>query len=284
MNKIDFVCFLEVRNCNPNGDIDMDNQPRQNDNGFGYMTDYCIKRKIRDCVAMIKENEPCYEIYIADDNVALETKAMSFVEENGGYDNIKNLSEQERFELVKNGFKKKYYDVRTFGAVVTSFTKDKYLDGQIRGAVQIGFAESLEEIMPQKVTISRVSVQTEKDLKEKKSELGSKWIVPYAVYKFSGSINPFTADRNGFTEDDKELLFNAILKMCDLNNSSSKTGMSLLKMYVFEHSSRLGDCNFNKISNSFCIEKTVSDLGKCGYNIDIAKDKIPSTVTVTCFD
>lgn len=284
MNKIDFVGFIEVKNCNPNGDIDMDNQPRQNYNGFGYMTDVCIKRKIRDCVSLLKENDPSYNMYVAKDDVALESKAMEFVEENGGYENIKELSTQDRVALVKNGFKKKYFDVRAFGGVVTSFTKDKYFDGQIRGAVQIGFAESLEEILPQKISISRVSIQTEKDLKEKKSELGCKWVVPYAVYKFEGHINPFVAEKNGFSEEDKEVLFDAILKMFDFGNSSSKTGLSLLKMFVFEHSSRLGDCNFNKISNSFRIEKTVSDLGEYGYDIDVVKDKLPSTVSVSCIE
>lgn len=284
MNKIDFVCFVEVKNCNPNGDIDMGNQPRQNTSGFGYMTDVSIKRKIRDCVSFIKENDPDYDIYIANDNVALESKAMEFVSENGGYDKIKELSEKERFELVKNRFKKKYFDVRTFGAVVTSFTKSKFLDGQIRGAVQIGFAESLEEILPQEVTISRVSIQTEKDLEEKKTELGNKWIVPYAVYKFEGHINPFIADKNGFTEEDKDVLFNAISRMFDLNTTSSKTGMSMLKMYIFEHSSRLGDCNFAKISNAINVNKTISELGECRYDIEVMKDMFPSTIEVTCID
>lgn len=284
MNKIDFIGFIEVKNCNPNGDIDMGNQPRQDHNGFGFITDVCLKRKIRDTVALIKENEPDYNLYIANDNVALESKAEQFIEENGGYDNIKNLSETEKFELVKNKFKKVYYDIRTFGAVVTSFTKEKFLDGQIRGAVQIGFAESLEEIMPQNITISRVAIQTKKDLENKKSELGEKWIVPYAVYKFEGHINPFIAEKNGFTDEDKEVLFDSIMKMFDLNNSSSKTGLSMLKLFVFEHSSKLGDCSFNKISNAFEIDKQISDLGVSKYNINIAENKLPSTITIECIE
>lgn len=284
MNKIDFIGFIDVKNCNPNGDIDMENRPRQNDNGFGFMTDVCIKHNIRQAVSIIKNNDPQYNIYIMDDNIALESKSNEFINNNGGYDNIKKLSTKERFDLVKNGFMKNYFDVRAFGAVVTSFTKDKYLDGQIRGAVQIGFAESLEEIIPQKVTISRVSIQTEKDLKEKKTELGNKWIIPHAIYKFEGHINPFIADKNGFTEEDKNVLFDAIMNMFDLSNSSSKTGMSMLKLFVFEHSSQLGDCNFNKISNAISIEKTLANLGDYCYNIEMISDKLPSSIKVSCMD
>ena len=194
------------------------------------------------------------------------------------------MSVQEKDELVRNEFKKKYFDVRTFGAVVTSFTKEKYLDGQIKGAVQIGFAESLEEITPQCITISRVAIQTEKDLKQKQNELGNKWIVPYAVYRFEGHINPFVADKNGFTEEDKNVLLEAIWKMYECNQSASSAGISMMKLITFEHSSRLGDCNFNKLLNSIQIEKVNSEFTGNSYDIKVLKDNIPNSVSVSVFE
>ena len=126
MNKIDFIGFIECRNANPNGDIDNANCPRQNDDGYGYMTDVCIKRRIKDCAKILKLGEPHYKLYIENDRIPLETKANAFVEENGGYEKIKEMSTEEKFELVKTGFKSEYFDIRTFGGVISSFGFEKY--------------------------------------------------------------------------------------------------------------------------------------------------------------
>lgn len=285
MNKIDFIGFIECRNANPNGTIDMNNQPRQNNNGYGYMTDVCIKRRIKDCAAILKQGESGYNLYIVNDGLSLESKATSFVNDNGGYEKIANMSPEEKQELVKAGFIARYFDIRTFGGVITSFIKDKYLDGQIRGAVQISFAESLEEIFPEQITISRVSIQTEKDAKTKKTELGKKWIVPYAVYMFEGHINPFVADKNGFTEDDKNTLFDAIMGMYEQYHSASSTGMSVLKLYVFEHNSQLGSCSFKKIKDSIKIQKNEdSPIGKHPYEISVDKSLLPDNLIVDCYE
>lgn len=286
MNKIDFIGFIECRNANPNGDIDEDNRPRQNDDGYGYMTDVCIKRRIKDCVKTLKADNPRYKLYIENDRIPLETKANKFVEENGTYEKIKEMSAEEKFKMVKNGFKAEYFDIRTFGGVISSFTKDKYLDGQMRGCVQISFAQSLDPISPEQLTISRVSVQTEKDAKEKSSELGKKWIVPYGVYMFNGHIDPFAAEKNGFTEEDKETLFDAIMKMYDFNQSASSTGMSVLKIFILEHENQLGKCGFRKIMNALKIER--NDAGNsyisCPYNIYFDITSLPDGIHVTCME
>lgn len=285
MNKIDFIGFIECRNANPNGDIDMDNQPRQNDDGFGYMTDVCIKRRIKDCAALLKQGDPGYSLYIVNDGLSLESKAAAFVEGSGGYEKIGDMSPEEKQELVKCDFIGNYFDIRAFGGVITSFTKDRYLDGQIRGAVQISFAESLEEIFPEQITVSRVSIQMEKDAENKNTELGKKWIVPYAVYMFEGHISPFIADKNGFTEDDKDVLFDAIMRMYDLNQSAASTGISVLKLYVFEHQSKLGDCSFKKIKDSIVVKKNDdTEFGRCPYDISVDKNVLPGKIAVQCFE
>ena len=284
MNKIDFIGFIEVRNSNPNGDIDMDNQPRQHDDGYGYMTDVCLKRKIRDSVALLKEGEPRYNLYIANDEIALESKATSVITEHGGYEKIKEMSSEEKHAFVKNEFMNKYFDVRAFGAVVTTFTKDKYLDGQIKGPVQITFADSIEEITVEQLTISRVAIQTEKDLKEKKQEIGKKWVVPYAVYKFEGHISANVADKTGFNEEDKDVLLEAIWKMYENNKSSSSAGISMLKLFVFEHSSKYGDCNFRKLSNAMHVDKIQPEIGKPYYDVSLIDSEIPSSIKVDIFE
>lgn len=284
MNKIDFIGFIEVRNSNPNGDIDMDNQPRQHDDGYGYMTDVCLKRKIRDSVALLKEGEPRYNLYIANDEMALESKAMSVITDNGGYERIKEMAPEEKHAFVKKEFINKYFDVRAFGAVVTTFTKDKYLDGQIKGPVQITFADSIEEITVEQLTISRVAIQTEKDLKEKKQELGKKWVVPYAVYKFEGHISANVADKTGFNEEDKDVLLEAIWKMYENNKSSSSAGISMLKLFVFEHSSKYGDCNFRKLSNAIHVNKIHPEIGKPYYDVNLIESDIPSSIKVDVFE
>lgn len=285
MNKIDFIGFIECRNANPNGDINMENRPHQNDSGFGYMTDVCIKRRIKDCAAMLKQGIPGYSLYITNDGIPLERKANEFVKESGGYEKISEMSAEEKHDLIKREFAGRYFDIRAFGGVVASFVKDKYLDGQLRGAVQISFAESLEEIFPEQITISRVSIQTEKDAETKKTELGKKWMVPYGVYIFEGHINPFFAEKNGFSEEDKELLFQSIMNMYEYHNSASSTGMSVLKLFVFEHQSKLGNCSFRNIKNSVRISGTdESGFGKCPYKIEIDKSVLPESLEVKCFE
>ncbi len=285
MNKIDFIGFIECKNANPNGDIDMGNCPHQNDNGYGYMTDVCIKRRIKDCVMLLKEGQPNYNLYIVNDGLSLESKALEFTDRNGGNDKIAEMAVEERQELVKRDFKNRYFDIRAFGGVIASFVKEKYLDGQIRGAVQISFAESLDEIYPEQITISRVSIQTEKDSKTKSTELAKKWIVPYGVYMFEGHISPFIAEKNGFTDDDKDVLFNAITKMYDSIQSASSVGMSVLKLYVFEHESKLGDCSFRKIKESIKIgRKEDAEFGKCPYEISLDKSTLPTKMKIECIE
>lgn len=286
MNKIDFIGLIECRNANPNGNIDEDNRPRQNDDGYGYMTDVCIKRRIKDCAKILKADDPRYKLYIENDRIPLETKTNKFIEENGTYEKIKEMSTEEKFEMVKNGFKTEYFDIRAFGGVISSFTKDKYLDGQMRGCVQISFAQSLDTISPEQLTISRVSVQTEKDAEEKSSELGKKWIVPYGVYMFEGHINPFVADKNGFTEKDKEVLFESILKMYEYNQSASSTGISVLKLFIFEHENQLGKCNFRKIMDTLKIQRNDMENSyiSCPYNISVDAALLPDGINVTCME
>lgn len=280
MRKVDFVCYLTANNCNPNGDLDEANKPRQDlDTGLGFMTDVCLKRKIRDAVNILKDGQPGYDIYIKNDHIALESKIAPMISELDA-EKLMALETQERDKKIKSSLCSQYYDIRTFGAAITYLSSKRYSDGQINGAVQVSFAESLYPINPIQLSITRVDVSTEADLKKKDREIGTKWIVPYGVYKFEGHVSANVAEKNGFTEEDLDILIEAILKMYDLEYSSSKTGMEVSKLIVFRHNSKLGDCSFRQLKESIK-EECIEDVpGRKEVRITVDKGMIPDSVKV----
>ena len=146
--------------------------------------------------------------------------------------------------------------------------------------MQVSFAESLYPINPVRLTLTRVDVSTEADLKKKDREVGAKWIVPYGVYKFEGHISANVAEKNGFTEEDLELLIQAILKMYDFGYSASKTGMEVSKLIVFRHGSKYGDCSFKTLREAVH-EKPVEDTpGRKDVKVTVDKTAIPESVEV----
>ncbi|NLG25903.1 MAG: type I-C CRISPR-associated protein Cas7/Csd2, partial [Clostridiales bacterium] len=184
-NRYDFVIFFDVTNGNPNGDPDSVNMPRVDpETGYGLVTDVCVKRKIRNYVETVKEDERGFRIYIKDgvplnrsDNMALEYLGVD-----------KDLKAAKKAdpgidEKIRDFMCQNYFDIRTFGAVMTTFVKGALNCGQVRGPVQLGFARSVEPVIPQEVTITRVAITTEEDALKKGTEMGRKYVVPYALYR-----------------------------------------------------------------------------------------------------
>ena len=280
MKKVDFLCYVTAHNCNPNGDLADGNRPKQDlDTGLGLMTDVCIKRRIRDAVYLMKEGKDGYDLYIKDDHIALETKVAGSVSELDP-EKLMELSASERDKKIKDKLCSQYFDIRTFGAAVTYLTTKRYCDGQLNGAVQVSFAESLHPINPINVTLTRVDVSTEADLKKKDREIGSKWIVPYGVYKFEGHVSANVAEKNGFSEEDLEVLIQAILKMYDFGYSSSKTGMEVSKLIVFRHGSKYGDCSFRTLREAICEEMVEEIPGRRDVKISVDRSMLPESVVV----
>lgn len=279
ITKTDFIGFIEVRNSNPNGDPDRNNMPRQNEDGYGYMTDVCLKRKIKDCVYADQEGQPGFDLFIQKDDVALETKMMAPIAEFGA-DKFNELSTDQKRKLVVDSVCSTYFDVRCFGGVMTSYAKDKdkYFDGQINGPVQITMAQSLEPISPEELTISRLSVTTEKDKLLKNNELGKKWIVPYGVYRFEGHISADLAEKTGFSEEDLEVLLNGIFNMYENNHSAAAPEISVTNLFVFKHENKRGNCRFNVLRDCIHVEKKVNGLGMETYVITLNKDAVPDGV------
>lgn len=237
-NRYDFVMLFDVENGNPNGDPDAGNAPRVDaETGHGYITDVCIKRKIRNFVELFKEDEAGYNILIKSDK-ALNTKFKeAYVAER-----LKTKNKGKNTDDVKKAKEymcKNYYDVRTFGAVMS--TGDDPC-GIVRGPVQINFARSISPIDIQDVTITRQARTTEERKESGETEMGRKSMIPYALYRAEGYISAALANKTGLLEADIELLWNAIINMFEYDHSASRGKMCMRKLYIFKHGSILGNC------------------------------------------
>ncbi len=242
-NRYDFVILFDVENGNPNGNPDADNMPRIDpETGYGLVTDVCLKRKIRNYVEDLKEDAPGYRIYVKK-GVPLnrsDAEALTYL---GVSDDLKAVKkEDDDFELKLRDFMcSNFYDIRTFGAVMTTFVKGALNCGQVRGPVQLNFARSIDPIVPQEVTITRVAITTEADAEKKGTEMGRKHIVPYALYRAEGYVSANLARKTtGFSEDDLQLLWQAILNMFENDHSAARGKMAVRELIVFKHDSELG--------------------------------------------
>ena len=242
-NRYDFVILFDVENGNPNGNPDAGNMPRIDpETGYGLVTDVCLKRKIRNYVEDLKEEAPGYHIYVKE-GVPLnrsDAEALTAVGVSGDLKAAKKadpgIDKKLRDFMCSN-----FYDIRTFGAVMTTFVKGALNCGQVRGPVQLNFARSIDPIVPQEVTITRVAITTEADAEKKGTEMGRKHIVPYALYRAEGYVSANLARKTtGFSEDDLQLLWQAILNMFENDHSAARGKMAVRELIVFKHDSELG--------------------------------------------
>ena len=283
-NRYEFSVLFDVENGNPNGDRDAGNMPRIDaETGFGIVTDVCLKRKIRNYVETVKEDSTGYRIYIKDgvplNKSDMEAYTYVGIEEAEANKNKGNIDEKIMRFMCDN-----FFDIRTFGAVMTTFVKAKLNCGQVRGPVQLGFARSIDPIVQQEVTITRVAITTEDDAKKKETEMGRKFIVPYALYRVDGYISANLARKTtGFTEDDLRLLWDAIINMFEVDHSAARGKMSVRELIVFKHQSELGNCPAYKLFDSVKVEKKdiyAVPRAYSDYVVSINKVAIPNEVEV----
>lgn len=287
-NRYEFVVFFDVENGNPNGDPDAGNMPRIDpETGYGLVTDVCLKRKIRNYVETVKEGEPGYRIYIKD-SVPLNRSDIEACEYVGvKADKLKEAKKKDENldEKIRNFMCENFFDIRTFGAVMTTFVKGALNCGQVRGPVQLGFARSVDPIVPQEVTITRVAITTEADAEKKGTEMGRKYIVPYGLYRAEGYISANLARKTtGFSEDDLELLWQAILNMFELDRSAARGKMAVRQLIVFRHDSELGNAPAWKLFELVKAEKNpgvVAPRAYSDYTLSVDEEKLPAGVTCT---
>lgn len=281
-NRYEFVVLFEVENGNPNGDPDAGNMPRIDaETGHGIVTDVCLKRKIRNYVETVKGDCKGYKIYIKD-GVPLNTNDRSAYLGLGITEEEAQKSKSGKDVLIKEFMCSNFFDIRTFGAVMTTFVKAKLNCGQVRGPVQIGFARSVDPIVQQEITITRVAVATEEDFKKKEHEMGRKHIVPYALYRAEGYISANLAKNvTKFSEYDLQLLWEAIINMFEHDHSAARGKMNVRELIVFKHESEFGNTQAYKLFETITINR--NDASKparkySDYKISVDIEKIPKEV------
>lgn len=285
-NRYDFVILFDVENGNPNGDPDAGNMPRIDpETGYGLVTDVCLKRKIRNYVETVKENEAGYRIYIKD-QVPLNRSDAEALEYLGVADKDLKDAKKKDPELdrkVRDFMCQNFFDIRTFGAVMTTFVKGSLNCGQVRGPVQLTFARSIDTIVPQEITITRVAISTEKDAERKNTEMGRKYILPYALYRAEGYISANLARKTtGFSEDDLALLWQSILNMFETDHSAARGKMAVRELLIFKHDSELGCAPSYKLFDSVKVSRKADVIAArdySDYTVDVADD-LPAGVTL----
>jgi CRISPR-associated protein Csd2 len=275
-NRIDFVYIFDVQDGNPNGDPDAGNLPRVDaETGMGLVTDVCLKRKVRNYVQVAKECAAGYDIFIKEKAV-LNTLIDAAHEEN----TVKTAS--DKTSAARDLMCKKYFDIRTFGAVMSTGKNA----GQVRGPIQFTFARSVDPIATMEHSITRMAVATEKEAEKQAGDnrtMGRKATVPYGLYVCHGFISANLAQQTGFSEEDLALFWDALKNMFDIDRSAARGLMSAQKLIVFKHESVLGNAPANKLFDLVKIEKVCDGAPRKfdDYKVyEIEKDKLPAGVTV----
>ncbi len=276
-NKIDFVYLFDVVDGNPNGDPDAGNLPRIDaETGMGLVTDVCLKRKVRNYVQVAKAHASGYDIFIREKAVLNNEidKAHEAPE-------VKNAKDKEKTAVARQFMCRNYYDVRTFGAVMSTGKNA----GQVRGPIQLTFARSVDPIATAEHSITRVAVATDKEAEKQNGEnhtMGRKATVPYGLYVCHGFVSANLGKQTGFTEEDLQLFFDALKNMFDMDRSAARGLMSAQRLIVFRHDSELGNAPANKLFDLVKIEKISDTVPRtfADYRVTVDMDSVPDGVTV----
>jgi CRISPR-associated protein Csd2 len=275
--RYEFVLLFDVENGNPNGDPDAGNMPRIDaETNLGLVTDVCLKRKIRNYVDLVKHGENGYDIYVREGAILNEQNKKAY--ESEGVDPKDSKAARAKAKDLTRFMCQNFYDVRTFGAVMSTEVNC----GQVRGPVQLGFARSVDPIVPQELSITRVAVTNERDA-EKERTMGRKHIVPYALYRGEGYVSAALAKQTGFSVDDLELLWEALEHMFEHDRSAARGKMATRKLIVFEHSSMLGNVHAQALFDCVKvrrIDRTRPARSFSDYVVEIDRQAVPATVKV----
>lgn len=275
-NRFDFVFVFDVKDGNPNGDPDAGNLPRVDaETGMGLVTDVCLKRKVRDYVQVSKNCAEGYDIFIKEKAV-LNTLIDKAHED----EDVKEA--KDKTMAARDFMCKKYYDIRTFGAVMSTGKNA----GQVRGPIQLTFARSTDPIIASEHSITRMAVATEKEAEKQSGDnrtMGRKATIPYGLYVGYGFVSANLAKQTGFSEEDLDLFWEALKNMFDVDRSAARGLMSAQKLIVFKHDSELGNAPANKLFDLVKIEKKDNnDVPRSffDYNVTIDTEKLPQGVTI----
>lgn len=277
--RYEFVLFFEVENGNPNGDPDAGNMPRIDpETSQGLVTDVCLKRKVRNYIDLVAADKERFDIYVRENAVLNVVNEAAYKAQGIKPETKKLPKDADQAKLITSYMCNRFYDIRAFGAVMTTEVNC----GQVRGPVQFGFAKSIDSIVPQEVTITRMAVTNEKDA-EKERTMGRKHIIPYALYRAEGYISASLAQRTGFSEEDLELFWQSLINMFEHDHSAARGRMSSRKLIIFEHATTLGNAPAHQLFELVKVER--KDAAKPprafgDYDVTINYEGKPAEVTI----
>lgn len=284
-NRYDFVLLFDVKDGNPNGDPDAGNLPRVDaETGKGLVTDVALKRKVRNYVGLTREDQPPYEIYIKEKAILNQQHERAYraigAEEELKTGGKKRKGSADTVEKARQWMCQNFYDVRTFGAVMSTGVNC----GQVRGPVQMTFARSIDPIFTQEHAITRMAVATEAEAEKQDGDnrtMGRKYTVPYGLYQAHGFISAPLARQTGFSEDDLELLWQALENMFEHDRSAARGEMATRGLYVFKHDNLLGNAHAHDLFDLIKVcRKAGVDVPRCftDYEITIDETALPAGV------
>ena len=288
-HRYDFVLLFDVQDGNPNGDPDAGNLPRIDpETGDGLVTDVCLKRKVRNFVGLVKGEQPPYEIYVKEKAVLNQQHERAYVAI-GKQDLLKKTDEKDKkrkggdaVDEARAWMCKNFFDVRTFGAVMSTGTNC----GQVRGPIQLTFGRSVTPVVSLEHSITRMAVTTEKEAEDQEGDnrtMGRKFTVPYGLYRTHGFVSAHLAGQTGFSPEDLELFWQALEQMFEHDRSASRGQMATRGLYVFEHASKLGNASAHSLFDRISVglkapEKPARAFGD--FEVRIDRSGLPEGVTL----
>lgn len=285
-NRYDFVLLFDVKDGNPNGDPDAGNLPRVDaETGRGLVTDVSLKRKVRNYIGLVKGEQPPFEIYVKEKAILNRQHERAY-EAIGKSELLKGDDKKRKggdaVNEARNWMCKNFFDVRTFGAVMSTGINC----GQVRGPVQLTFARSVDPVVAQEHSITRMAVATEAEAEKQEGDnrtMGRKFTVPYGLYVAHGFVSAHLANQTGFSEEDLELLWQAFTNMFEHDRSSSRGEMTTRGLYVFKHESQLGNAPAHRL---FELIRPNLKIGVAvprdfdDYVVEVGETEVPQGVTL----
>lgn len=290
-SRYDFVYLFDVKDGNPNGDPDAGNLPRVDaETGQGLVTDVCLKRKIRNFVGLVKQEQPPYEIYVKEKAILNNQQARAYkaLEIDPKKRTAKGKEKAEEDRNLTAWMCQNFFDIRSFGAVMTTEVNC----GQVRGPVQFAMGRSVEPVVAMEHAVTRCAVTTEREAEKQDGgnrTMGRKFTIPYGLYRVHGFINPHLAIQTGFNQngEDLDLFWTALLQMFETDRSASRGEMSPQGLIIFEHESPLGNSPANKLFERVRVSRKPTAEGDAvparsfaDYVVSVDESSLPEGITV----
>lgn len=294
-NRYDFALVFDVQDGNPNGDPDAGNLPRVDaETGMGLITDVCLKRKVRNYVQIMKNRDNGYDIFIKEKGIlnnliagaysdlGIDLEAAPTDKTDGKARNDKGKGQGKEVERARSKMCEKFFDIRTFGAVMSTGPNA----GQVRGPIQLTFARSVDPIVTLEHSITRMAVATEAEAEKQSGDnrtMGRKNTVPYGLYVAHGFVSAHLAAQTGFSQEDLDLFWQALAEMFEHDRSAARGLMATRALIVFKHDNALGQASAVSLFERIKIKKKDEiDVARSftDYNLTIDKDGLPSGVTI----